>query len=282
MIIYLFSLPIWNFVLPTYAFWHFDDFSWGETRKVQGEGKGGGHGDGDGEFDSTKIVMKRWCDFEAEKRRKTRAILHETPELMSAAIGLAGSQRHSMRKQSYSGMASPLTGPPSESSRHGLDSSTTDQGSLTSGGNNTDSAVLHQPTAVIQSDVAQLQAIAGDERRMSRAADNLEKLGYMTPHIIPALATGTPPRTSSTNLAGMNGNSQRMSVYSAHQYPFLQSSPGFQQQSMPPPPPPIPSMSLGGSSTGSQHQGSTINSMRRSISGQSVPSALEERRRTKY
>ncbi|KAI5191483.1 chitin synthase [Nematocida sp. AWRm77] len=32
--IYLVSLPIWNFVLPMYAFWHFDDFSWGETRQI--------------------------------------------------------------------------------------------------------------------------------------------------------------------------------------------------------------------------------------------------------
>lgn len=34
MIIYLVALPVWNFVLPVYAFWHFDDFSWGETRYV--------------------------------------------------------------------------------------------------------------------------------------------------------------------------------------------------------------------------------------------------------
>lgn len=34
MLIYLLALPIWNFVLPVYAFWHFDDFSWGETRYV--------------------------------------------------------------------------------------------------------------------------------------------------------------------------------------------------------------------------------------------------------
>jgi len=32
MVIYLAALPIWNLVLPVYAFWHFDDFSWGETR----------------------------------------------------------------------------------------------------------------------------------------------------------------------------------------------------------------------------------------------------------
>ena len=34
MMIYLVALPIWNFILPVYAFWHFDDFSWGETRYV--------------------------------------------------------------------------------------------------------------------------------------------------------------------------------------------------------------------------------------------------------
>lgn len=58
-LVYLLSLPIWNFVLPAYAYWHFDDFSWGETRRVEGEVKGGaGHGDKDGVFDSRNIVMK--------------------------------------------------------------------------------------------------------------------------------------------------------------------------------------------------------------------------------
>ncbi|KAJ5555679.1 hypothetical protein N7535_008113 [Penicillium sp. DV-2018c] len=67
MLIYLISLPIWNFVLPVYAFWKFDDFSWGDTRKTAGE-KDKGHGDAEGEFDSTKITMKRWRDFERERR----------------------------------------------------------------------------------------------------------------------------------------------------------------------------------------------------------------------
>ncbi|KAF8945102.1 Chitin synthase, class 3 [Haplosporangium gracile] len=72
MCMYLLSLPIWNFVLPVYAFWHFDDFTWGETRKVQGEGdpKADVHGGKEGEFDSSKIVMKKWCEFEREKRIK--------------------------------------------------------------------------------------------------------------------------------------------------------------------------------------------------------------------
>jgi len=69
MLIYLLSLPVWNGILPTYAFWHFDDFSWGQTRLTQGETAGDAdHGDKKGEFDSSGIVMKRWVEFERERR----------------------------------------------------------------------------------------------------------------------------------------------------------------------------------------------------------------------
>lgn len=71
MLIYLCSLPIWNFVLPAYAFWHFDDFSWGETRKIEGEKVETAHGDKEGVFDSSHIVMKRWVEFERERRWKS-------------------------------------------------------------------------------------------------------------------------------------------------------------------------------------------------------------------
>jgi chitin synthase len=80
MFIYLISLVIWNFILPIYAFWNFDDFSWytqllslliirGDTRRVEGESKGGAHGGDAGEFDSSQIVMKRWAEFERDRRR---------------------------------------------------------------------------------------------------------------------------------------------------------------------------------------------------------------------
>ncbi|KAI8920800.1 chitin synthase [Powellomyces hirtus] len=59
MIVYLFSLPIWNFVLPVYAYWHFDDFSWGETRKVEGEEREEAHGGKQGRFESRAVVMKK-------------------------------------------------------------------------------------------------------------------------------------------------------------------------------------------------------------------------------
>jgi chitin synthase len=71
MLIYLCSLPIWNFVFPSYAFWHMDDFSWGATRVIQGDKKGGNHGDAEGRFDSSNIIMKRWAEFERERRWKS-------------------------------------------------------------------------------------------------------------------------------------------------------------------------------------------------------------------
>ncbi|KAL2020863.1 hypothetical protein VTK56DRAFT_7854 [Thermocarpiscus australiensis] len=68
MVIYLLSLPVWNFILPTYAFWKFDDFSWGETRKTAGEKTKKAGIEYEGEFDSSKITMKRWAEFERERR----------------------------------------------------------------------------------------------------------------------------------------------------------------------------------------------------------------------
>lgn len=70
MLVYLISLPIWNFVLPVYAYWHFDDFSWGDTRRVEGNEKDRGHGDKEGVFDSSQVVMKKWSDYEKERRVK--------------------------------------------------------------------------------------------------------------------------------------------------------------------------------------------------------------------
>lgn len=64
--IYIIALPIWNFVLPVYAFWHFDDFSWGQTRKIDGAG-GDDHGKSEGNFDASQIYMRRWHEFERDR-----------------------------------------------------------------------------------------------------------------------------------------------------------------------------------------------------------------------
>jgi len=71
MMIYLLALPVWNFLLPVYAFWHFDDFSWGETRKVEGEGKDQGHAGGGGAI-GPDVPLRRWEDWERSRLRKLR------------------------------------------------------------------------------------------------------------------------------------------------------------------------------------------------------------------
>ncbi|KAL9026423.1 MAG: hypothetical protein Q9196_004910 [Gyalolechia fulgens] len=84
MIIYLFSLPIWNFVLPAYAYWKFDDFSWGDTRKTAGEKTKKAGIEYEGEFDSSKITMKRWGDFEKERRFKASTVGWSQPPTTTA------------------------------------------------------------------------------------------------------------------------------------------------------------------------------------------------------
>ncbi|KAI8802768.1 chitin synthase-domain-containing protein [Cladochytrium replicatum] len=74
MLVYLCALPVWNFVLPVYAFWHFDDFSWGQTRKVEGETKDKGHGDSEGVFEHEGLVLKRWEEWERERRARVLGV----------------------------------------------------------------------------------------------------------------------------------------------------------------------------------------------------------------
>ncbi|KAL4244083.1 Chitin synthase [Abortiporus biennis] len=72
MLIYLLALPVWNLILPVYAFWHFDDFSWGETRKVEGEAKGEGHGEGAAVTEAINVPLRRWDDWERSRLRKIK------------------------------------------------------------------------------------------------------------------------------------------------------------------------------------------------------------------
>lgn len=66
MIVYLLATPIYSFYLPIYSFWHFDDFSWGNTRLVA-DSKGQGKFMADTEpFDIKSIPLKKWTDYEQE------------------------------------------------------------------------------------------------------------------------------------------------------------------------------------------------------------------------
>lgn len=67
MLIYLISLPLWNFVLPAYAYWKFDDFSWGDTRKTQGQQKEKLASEENGKFDGSQIVKMTWREYEKKR-----------------------------------------------------------------------------------------------------------------------------------------------------------------------------------------------------------------------
>ncbi|CAG8452655.1 14737_t:CDS:2 [Acaulospora colombiana] len=86
MFVYLLALPVWNFVLPAYAYWHFDDFTWGETRKVEGESKGDDHGKKEGKFDPSRVPLKRWEDWERNRLNRLRRKERQRQQQAAGAV----------------------------------------------------------------------------------------------------------------------------------------------------------------------------------------------------
>ncbi|KAJ1990253.1 Chitin synthase, class 3 [Coemansia sp. RSA 1358] len=226
MLIYLCSLPIWNFVLPTYSYWHFDDFSWGQTRMVHGEGKDKGHGEGDGEFDSSRIVMKRWCEFEAEKRRKTQVILGSVPSL--AALAVSSSRLSTMDMPSLSARQSRVaiaSSRPVSVANSGSSHQPNDSPKLTSA-DSTD----HLVTTVGHAAVLQQAAGELDDPEAQAAAGSIERLGYMTPNIIPVLASQNLQHQYARGLTPVPSSlASPSAVYSGGGYsaPMSPEMPGF-------------------------------------------------------
>ncbi|KAJ2144776.1 hypothetical protein IW143_000910 [Coemansia sp. RSA 520] len=67
MVIYILAYPLWSFFIPVYAFWHMDDFSWGNTRIVVGDdGKRQIFVKDEEPFDPSEIPMKPWAEYEDE------------------------------------------------------------------------------------------------------------------------------------------------------------------------------------------------------------------------
>ncbi|KAG0207645.1 hypothetical protein BGX28_001163 [Mortierella sp. GBA30] len=69
MIIYIIAMPFFSVFIPVYSFWHFDDFSWGNTRQVVGaDGKKTVMvAEAQTRFDSNSIPLKSLEAFEAEQ-----------------------------------------------------------------------------------------------------------------------------------------------------------------------------------------------------------------------
>ncbi|KAK8160190.1 CHS5 chitin synthase, class V [Phyllosticta citribraziliensis] len=66
MIIYICATPIFSLGLPLYAFWHMDDFSWGNTRVIQGEKGQKIVVSDEGKFDPSSIPKKKWEEYQVE------------------------------------------------------------------------------------------------------------------------------------------------------------------------------------------------------------------------
>ncbi|RKP37869.1 chitin synthase-domain-containing protein [Dimargaris cristalligena] len=67
MIVYIIAIPVFMFFIPLYSFWHFDDFSWGNTRTVTGEkGQKIMVAADEGKFDPASIPTKKWSEYEQE------------------------------------------------------------------------------------------------------------------------------------------------------------------------------------------------------------------------
>ncbi|KAI9323376.1 chitin synthase-domain-containing protein [Dichotomocladium elegans] len=66
MVIYLLAIPVFSFLIPIYSFWHFDDFSWGNTRVVVGDKQKQIIVTEDEKFDDKMIPMKKWAQYEKE------------------------------------------------------------------------------------------------------------------------------------------------------------------------------------------------------------------------
>ena len=54
-------MPVYAFWLPLYSFWHFDDFSWGNTRRLDIEKVGEVSSQPEQEFSPSMVQLKSWA-----------------------------------------------------------------------------------------------------------------------------------------------------------------------------------------------------------------------------
>ncbi|KAJ3292979.1 hypothetical protein HDU79_000823 [Rhizoclosmatium sp. JEL0117] len=65
MVISILAMPCFSFYIPLYAYWHFDDFKWGNTRKGAAADTGAGHGSGNDDeelipLDPSAVPLVTW------------------------------------------------------------------------------------------------------------------------------------------------------------------------------------------------------------------------------
>jgi chitin synthase len=109
MIISILAMPFFAFYLPLYAFWHFDDFSWGNTRRVAGSnGKELHVGDAD-YFDPAIIPSATWEKYVADvtaqhdKAEKTGLLAPDEQIQATVNVSVTTPQQISYQHPPYAG-----------------------------------------------------------------------------------------------------------------------------------------------------------------------------------
>ncbi|KAI8802726.1 putative chitin synthase 6 [Cladochytrium replicatum] len=128
MVIYLLATPVHGFWLPLYSFWHFDDFSWGNTRRVVGEDSKARIENGDhdtDEFDHSSIPLQRWSEYEQDviesgtasaasgsttSRSSKRASYHSVSSYASLNNAIGNPTTAAAPASPYMGAVSPYVG----------------------------------------------------------------------------------------------------------------------------------------------------------------------------
>ncbi|OUM68726.1 glycosyltransferase family 2 protein [Piromyces sp. E2] len=100
IVIYILAMPIFGMFIPMYSYWHFDDFSWGNTRRILGEkGKVKLVGDEESEELIEDIPKKRWAEYEQELLELAE---EEASEVASSSNSLQGAGYEAFQYPQYS------------------------------------------------------------------------------------------------------------------------------------------------------------------------------------
>ncbi|KAI9029175.1 chitin synthase-domain-containing protein [Hyaloraphidium curvatum] len=86
MLISIVAMPFFNLFLPLYSFWHFDDFSWGNTRRVAGSNGKEVHVADTDSFDPAVVPT---CTWEKYVQDITKQVPAQTPTQKSAMLSPA-------------------------------------------------------------------------------------------------------------------------------------------------------------------------------------------------
>ncbi|KAI8364207.1 chitin synthase-domain-containing protein [Blakeslea trispora] len=96
MLVSILAIPVFSFYIPIYAYWHFDDFSWGNTRVVVGDkGKKFAVAADEGDFDPKSIPTMKWSEYE-------QALLAEDHWSDNMSQGSSSGYTHTSRRSGRS------------------------------------------------------------------------------------------------------------------------------------------------------------------------------------